>query len=70
MMKSNMVPSPAYVASLAPKDAEDAKRLVARVPAGATAVEFRMDLAERPILILFEQGAEPSAMLRCVHQCA
>ncbi len=44
-----IVPIPAYVASLAPKDAEDAKRLVARVPAGANAIEFRMDLAERPI---------------------
>lgn len=43
------LPIPAYIASLAPKDAEDAKRLVARVPAGANAIEFRMDLAERPI---------------------
>jgi 3-dehydroquinate dehydratase / shikimate dehydrogenase len=44
-----LVPIPAYVASLAPKDAEDARRLVGRVPAKANAIEFRMDLAERPI---------------------
>ncbi len=44
-----VVPIPAYVASLAPKDAEDAKRLIARVPANASAIEFRMDLADRPI---------------------
>ncbi len=44
-----VLPIPAYVASLAPKDAEDARRLVGRVPPGANAIEFRMDLAERPI---------------------
>ncbi len=48
-MMDKVVPIPAYVASLAPKDAEDAKRLVARIPAKANAIEFRMDLAERPI---------------------
>jgi len=47
--KRNRLPVPAYIASLAPKDAEDAKRLVARVPAAANAIEFRMDLAESPI---------------------
>jgi shikimate dehydrogenase/3-dehydroquinate dehydratase type I len=46
---TTIVPIPAHIASLAPKDAPDAKRLAARVPAGANAVEFRMDLAERPI---------------------
>ena len=44
-----VLPIPAYIASLAPKDAEDARRLVARVPTAANAIEFRMDLAERPI---------------------
>jgi 3-dehydroquinate dehydratase type I len=44
-----VLPIPAYVASLAPKDVEDARRLAARVPAGANAIEYRMDLAERPI---------------------
>jgi 3-dehydroquinate dehydratase/shikimate dehydrogenase len=40
---------PADVASLAPRDLADAARLVAAVPADATAVEFRLDLAEEPI---------------------
>ncbi len=43
------LPIPAYVASLAPKDAEDARRLVARVPEGASAIEYRLDLADQPI---------------------
>ena len=46
---ANVLPLPAYIASLAPKDAADARRLVARVPAKANAIEFRMDLAERPV---------------------
>lgn len=46
---ANVMPIPARIASLAPKDAADAARLTARVPAGANAIEFRMDLAERPI---------------------
>ena len=37
------------MASLAPKDAADAKRLAALVPARADAIEFRLDLSERPI---------------------
>ena len=48
-MMDRHLPIPAYIASLAPKDAEDARRLVARVPAAANAIEFRMDLADRPI---------------------
>lgn len=43
------LPIPAHVASLAPRDAADAARLVARVPDGANAIEYRMDLAELPI---------------------
>ncbi len=43
-----VLPIPAYIASLAPKDAEDARRLVARVPAAANAIEFRMDLGGSP----------------------
>jgi len=39
---------PAHVASIAPRDLADAKSLVARVPAGATAIEYRVDgAAER-----------------------
>jgi shikimate dehydrogenase/3-dehydroquinate dehydratase type I len=44
-----MIPIPAHVASLAPKDVEDARRLVAAVPGEANAIEYRLDLAERPI---------------------
>jgi shikimate dehydrogenase/3-dehydroquinate dehydratase type I len=50
-----VLPIPAYIASLAPKDVEDARRLAARVPAGANAIEYRMDLADRPM--------PPSALL-------
>jgi 3-dehydroquinate dehydratase/shikimate dehydrogenase len=37
------------VASLAPRDLADARRLVSLVPAGATAIEHRVDLAEEPL---------------------
>ena len=50
---------PAYVASLAPRDVEDAARLVARVPRDANAVEFRMDLAEGPIPPAALLGLDP-----------
>ena len=46
---AKILPIPARIASIAPKDAADAVRLVARVPASVNAIEFRMDLAERPI---------------------
>jgi shikimate dehydrogenase/3-dehydroquinate dehydratase type I len=40
---------PAYIASIAPRDLEDARRLVGLVPEAATAVEYRVDLAERAL---------------------
>ena len=43
------LPVPAYVASLAPRDVDDARRLITRVPPAANAIEIRMDLADRPI---------------------
>jgi len=43
------LPIPAHVASLAPKDAADAERLLARVPKEANAIEYRLDLAESAI---------------------
>ena len=46
---ARVVPIPAVVASLAPRTLEDAKRLVALVPARASAIEYRLDLAESPI---------------------
>ncbi len=48
-MANKILSLPAHIASLAPKDAPDARRLVARVPAGANAIEFRMDMAQSPI---------------------
>ncbi len=39
---------PAFVASLAPRDMTDARRLVARVPPRASAIEYRLDLAQEP----------------------
>lgn len=46
---------PGYVPSLAAKDLADAKRLLARVPSWATAIEYRLDLAAERI--------EPRALL-------
>lgn len=37
------------MASVAPRDLADARRLAASVPAGATAIEYRLDLAAEPI---------------------
>jgi len=54
-----VLPIPAYIASLAPKDAEDARLLVARVPEGANAIEFRMDLGDRPIPPAALLGLDP-----------
>jgi shikimate dehydrogenase/3-dehydroquinate dehydratase type I len=42
------VPIPAQIASLAPRGVEDARRLLAEVPPGVNAIEYRLDLAERP----------------------
>jgi shikimate dehydrogenase/3-dehydroquinate dehydratase type I len=59
---TRILPIPAFVASLAPRDVADAKRLVARVPAGAKAIEYRLDLAEAPIApaALLELDARPA----------
>ena len=47
-MKETRLSLPAHVASLAPRDLADAKRLLASVPAGASAIEYRLDgAAER-----------------------
>lgn len=43
-----IVPLPAYVASLGPRNPGDARRLAALVPPGANAIEYRMDLFEEP----------------------
>jgi 3-dehydroquinate dehydratase/shikimate dehydrogenase len=50
-----ILPRPAVLASLAPHDLADARRLAARVPARASAIEYRLDLAAERI--------EPRALL-------
>jgi shikimate dehydrogenase/3-dehydroquinate dehydratase type I len=62
-LMDRLLPIPAYVASLAPRDAEDARRLVARVHAGANAVEFRMDLADRNIPPAALLGLDPRPVI-------
>jgi 3-dehydroquinate dehydratase/shikimate dehydrogenase len=49
LLSERLVPIPAYVASLAPRDAADARRLVKLVPERATAIEMRLDRARQPI---------------------
>jgi 3-dehydroquinate dehydratase len=48
-LNDRLLEIPGYVASLAPRDLADARRLAARVPARATALEYRLDLASEPI---------------------
>ena len=48
-MDEKILQLPAYVASLAPADLADARRLASLVPAGATAIEYRVDLAAEPL---------------------
>jgi shikimate dehydrogenase/3-dehydroquinate dehydratase type I len=55
----SVLPIPAAVASLAPKTLADAKRLVPRVPAGAHAIEYRLDLADSPIEARALLGLDP-----------
>jgi 3-dehydroquinate dehydratase/shikimate dehydrogenase len=48
-LSERILPLPAIVASLAPRDLADARRLVSLVPARATAIEFRLDHARERI---------------------
>ncbi|HEY6930881.1 MAG TPA: type I 3-dehydroquinate dehydratase, partial [Thermoanaerobaculia bacterium] len=48
-MSQRIIPRPAFVASLAPRDPSDARRLLPRVPKKASAIEYRMDLADGAI---------------------
>ncbi len=45
----NILPRPAFVASLAPRDLAHAQDLRGRVPPGTSAIEYRLDLAGEPI---------------------
>lgn len=49
VLTERILPRPAFVASLAPRDLADAARLLMLVPEKANAIEYRLDLAERPI---------------------
>jgi 3-dehydroquinate dehydratase/shikimate dehydrogenase len=66
VLRAQVLQLPAYVASLAPRSPADAKRLVALVPPGATAIEFRVDLADEPIPadVLAELDGRP-AIITC-----
>ncbi|HTO89376.1 MAG TPA: type I 3-dehydroquinate dehydratase [Thermoanaerobaculia bacterium] len=70
-MSERILPLPAYVASLAPRDLADARRLVALVPKRATAIEARLDLCReriataplldldpRPLVVTYRTRAE------------
>lgn len=46
---ARVLPIPAFIASIAPKDAADAKRLISRLPAQVNAIEYRLDLTDAPI---------------------
>ena len=48
-MSERVLDLPAHVASVAPRDLAEARRLSALVPSGATAIEYRLDLAFEPI---------------------
>ncbi|HEY3202387.1 MAG TPA: type I 3-dehydroquinate dehydratase [Thermoanaerobaculia bacterium] len=50
-----ILPIPAYIASLAPRNVADARRLLALVPPEANALEYRLDLSE--------EAMEPAAVL-------
>ncbi|HKF43073.1 MAG TPA: type I 3-dehydroquinate dehydratase [Thermoanaerobaculia bacterium] len=65
-MRQQVLELPAFVASLAPRNLADARRLVSLVPAGATAIEYRTDLAdeEMPAAGLAELDPRP-AILTC-----
>ena len=56
------LPIPALIATLAPASFEDARRLAALVPAGANAIEWRLDLAPGRI--------SPRALLDLDPRCA
>jgi 3-dehydroquinate dehydratase / shikimate dehydrogenase len=56
-------PIPARVASLAPRTLEDARRLVGRVPQGADAVEYRLDLTDAPLPAGALLGLDPRPVI-------
>ena len=63
-MRERRLSLPAHVASLAPRDLADARRLVPHVPSGATAIEYRLDGAATaiPPAALVELDPRPSIL--------
>ncbi len=63
-MSQSLLELPAHVASLVPRDLDDARRLIAAAPAAAGAIEYRMDLAgERlPPTALLSIDARPAIL--------
>lgn len=71
VLSERTLPLPAYVASVAPRDLGDARRLVSLVPERATAIEMRLDHARervaaarlldldpRPLIVTYRTRAE------------
>jgi 3-dehydroquinate dehydratase/shikimate dehydrogenase len=63
-LDEKIVQLPAFVASVAPRDLEDARRLVRLIPGRATAIEYRMDLAggSLPAAALLAIDSRPAIM--------
>ena len=63
-LSQSLLHLPAHVASVVPRDLDDARRLVAAAPAAARAIEYRMDLAgERlPASALLSLDARPAIL--------
>ncbi|HEU5248448.1 MAG TPA: type I 3-dehydroquinate dehydratase [Thermoanaerobaculia bacterium] len=63
-MSQRVIGLPGYVASVAPRGVEDARRLVSLTPEGATAIEWRLDIAKEPIppSALLDLDARPAIM--------
>jgi 3-dehydroquinate dehydratase/shikimate dehydrogenase len=61
VLSEKILTLPAYVASFAPRDLADARRLVPLVPERATAIEMRLDHARQPIAVkaLLELDSRP-----------
>ncbi|MDQ6893387.1 MAG: type I 3-dehydroquinate dehydratase [Acidobacteriota bacterium] len=62
-MSERVLDLPAHVASLAPRDLADARRLALLVPAGAGAIEYRLDLASERIPVDSLLALDPRPVL-------
>ena len=63
LLRESRLSLPAHVASVAPRDLAEARRLAALVPAGANAIEYRLDGAEPiPPAALLEIDPRPAIL--------